>query len=107
MTVQSQDREKVVPECSGREISRIFSGKIWFAGNGIQERRPLAPTIAGPPNYTKDLDPLVLHLENRLCMIGKMKKIVCHDTETSSYQESVDTLTFTILFSAAHALKFL
>ena len=78
-----------------------------FPGNGIQERRPLAPTIAGQLNYTKDLDPLVLHLENRLCMIGKMKKIVCHDTETSSYQGSVDAHTFTILFSAAHALKFL
>ena len=41
MMGQSQDREKVVPKCSGREISQIFSGKIRFRGNGIQERRPL------------------------------------------------------------------
>ena len=31
-----------VPECSGWEISQISWGKIWFPGNGIQERRPLA-----------------------------------------------------------------
>ena len=36
-----RDLEKVVPECSGRKISQIFSGKIQFQGNGIRERRPL------------------------------------------------------------------
>ena len=41
MLVLSRDGEEDVSECSGREISRIFSGKIWFPGNGIWERRPL------------------------------------------------------------------
>ena len=41
MTGLSRDREEDVPECSGREISWIFLGKIWFPGNGIRERRPL------------------------------------------------------------------
>ena len=44
MTRQSRDREKVVPECSRREIFRIFLGKIWFPGNGIRERIPLSTT---------------------------------------------------------------
>ena len=30
MPVLSRDREEDVPKCSGREISRIFSGKIRF-----------------------------------------------------------------------------
>ena len=42
MPVLSRDREEDVPECSEREISQIFLGKIWYPGNGIQEHRPLA-----------------------------------------------------------------
>ena len=45
LAVLSWDLEEDVPECLGREISRIFSGKIRFPGNGIRERRPLAVII--------------------------------------------------------------
>ena len=38
MAGQRQDQEEDVPECSGREISRIF------LGIGIQECRPLSCT---------------------------------------------------------------
>ena len=41
MPVLSRVREEDVPECSGWEISWIFSGKIRYLGNGIRERRPL------------------------------------------------------------------
>ena len=41
LPVLSRDREEDVPKCSGQEISRIFSGKICFPGNGIRECRPL------------------------------------------------------------------
>ena len=37
MTGLSRDREEDVPECSGPEIPRIFSGKIRFPGNAIWE----------------------------------------------------------------------
>ena len=45
MPVLSRDREEDVPKSSGLEISRIFSGKIWFLGNGIPERRPLSTKL--------------------------------------------------------------
>ena len=48
MMGRSRDREKVVPECSGQEISRIFLKKIRFPGNGIQECRPLDQIIRCP-----------------------------------------------------------
>ena len=41
MPVLSRDREENVPECSGWEISKNFSGKIRFLGNGIWECSPL------------------------------------------------------------------
>ena len=59
MTGQSRDWKKVVPECSGQEISRIFLGKIRFPGNGIRERRPL---LNGSSRLHENLALLLLDL---------------------------------------------
>ena len=55
MPVLSRDREEDVSECSGWEISQIFSGKIRFLGNGIRERRPLTEPLQPTMYHTGQL----------------------------------------------------
>ena len=59
MPVLSRDPEEDVPECSGQEISRIFSVKIRLPGNDIGESRPLTTNHLNR-KHVRYLDPTVL-----------------------------------------------
>ena len=50
MTGQSRDREKVVPECAGQEISLIFLGKIQFREMAFGNA-DLYPSLNRPPSF--------------------------------------------------------